>query len=49
VRNENLLGINNLAFAVHSQAFGDGFFATGRRTAGFQIYRLARELALGLR
>src|SRR4051794_5112079 len=49
VRNENVLSINNLAFAVYSQAFGDGFSATGRRIAGFQVYRLARELALGLR
>src|SRR5262249_39327514 len=49
VRRQAILGIDDLAFPIHSEAFGERFSAPALRFAGLEIDGFARELAFGLR
>jgi hypothetical protein len=44
-----ILGIDDLAFLIHAEAFRECFSASALQFAEFKIGRFARELAFGLR
>src|SRR6516165_5599494 len=49
LRHQAILGIDDLAFPIHSEAFGERFSAPALRFAGLEIDGFACELVFGLR
>src|SRR5262249_44365696 len=49
VRHQAILSIDDLAFSIHSEAFGERFSAAALRFASLEIDGFACELAFGLR